>query len=303
MLDAENVIEVNTDLGPLLVEKDAELLTPTLLFTRIWEPELNHLMRRYLQEGMTVIDAGANIGYMSVLASQLVGESGRVFSVEADPSNIPILHANLDRLGKGNATVLPIAAWHEEAGLDLFSGDQGGAGSFVAAADSDEGLIRAAPLGDVVEGRVDFMKVDCEATDHLVVKGAAKLIDTNPDMLITVEFNPDFTGHTGFSPEGVLDVYRELGLSPFLISAEGVLEATTFEELATSGGSADESILYNFALCRGTPGPMRRKPKRKPLRWEVGRKFDSVLRLGGRMLDFVPEPIRPKIRRRDRLSR
>jgi FkbM family methyltransferase len=291
-------IEADTDLGPLLLQKDAVLLTPTVVAQGIWEPSMNRLMRRYLRPGMAVVDAGANIGYMSVLASQLVGEAGRVYSVEADPDNVPILQANLDRLGKGNATILPIAAWHEATILALFSAEQGRAGSFVSTSEVGEGRVTALPLGDVIEGRVDFMKVDCELTDHLVVRGASRLIDENPDLLITVEFNPNFTGHTGFSPEEILQVYRELGLSPFTIAEGGDLVPTTFERLASSGEGRDDSVLLDFALCRGDPQRLRREA----IKWKATRKFEALLEFGGDMLEYVPEQIRPKIRRRDRVS-
>ena len=298
LLAGGKAIEAATDLGPMLLERDAELLTPTVLVQGIWEPTMSLLMRRYLRPGMTVVDAGANIGYLSVLASQLVRETGRVFSVEADPGNVAILKANLDRLGKGNATVLPIAAWHEDATLNLVSGEQGGAGSFVVPVDDPkDGQVRAAPLGELIEDSVDFMKVDCEFTDHLVVKGAERLIDANPDMLITVEFSPDFTGHTGFNPEEVLGVYRELGLSPYLISPNGAFERTSFEQLAARHGAGGDLSLFDFALCRGEPSPLRRTP----LRWRAARGFDAVLRFGGNLLEHVPERIRPKILHRDRL--
>ncbi len=43
-----------------------------------YERELVHLMKRTLKSGMTVIDVGANIGYLSALAAGLVGNTGQV---------------------------------------------------------------------------------------------------------------------------------------------------------------------------------------------------------------------------------
>ena len=41
-----------------------------------------------------VIDAGANIGMFSIMASILVGKTGKVIAIEPDPENLKILKRN-----------------------------------------------------------------------------------------------------------------------------------------------------------------------------------------------------------------
>lgn len=53
---------------------------------------------RLLKAGDTVIDAGANAGLFTVMASSLVGESGRVIAVEPDPENIVTLKGALQSI-------------------------------------------------------------------------------------------------------------------------------------------------------------------------------------------------------------
>src|SRR6478609_5210120 len=117
-LDPARVIEADTQLGPLLVEKDAEVVTRSLLEVGYWDPSISGLMQRVLRPGMTFVDAGANIGWFSVLGSRLVGRQGRVFAVEPDQLNLQILRANLERHDCSNVTVLPIAAWSERTKID-----------------------------------------------------------------------------------------------------------------------------------------------------------------------------------------
>jgi FkbM family methyltransferase len=297
LLASGRAIEAETDIGVTLLERDAELVTPAVIQYGCWAPEMSELMRRYLRRGMTFADAGANIGYLSSLASQLVGPEGRVFSVEVDPANLPLLHANLAQLGERNATVIPFAAWHEEAELDLLPSRAGGAGTGVAeGVATGSGKVLGRPLGEMVDADVDFLKVDCEMTDHLVVKGARKLIERNPDMLITVEYHPATTGYSGYSPAEVLALYRDLGLKPYEISPEGDLTATSYEAITAGGAGAKEGDLYDIALCAGTPGKLRRRRRKAS---EGGYK-GAVLRTGGNLLEYLPERIRPKIRHRDR---
>src|ERR1700757_5463861 len=46
-----------------------------------WEPDLAAFLRRRLRPGDTFIDVGANVGYMSALASRLVGPHGAVVAI------------------------------------------------------------------------------------------------------------------------------------------------------------------------------------------------------------------------------
>jgi FkbM family methyltransferase len=295
----DRVIEFDTDVGTLWLERDAELMTPTVLEYGCWAPELTGLMRAAIRPGMTFLDAGANIGYFSVLGSKLVGPSGRVFCIEVDPRNIEILRANLWRNGCSNAEVLPVAAWSETTELNLGLNPSGGAGSSVGFATSDDGTVQAFRLDELIAGPVDYMKVDCESTDHMVVSGSRSLIDANPDITITVEFNPDHTSHTGHSPREILEMYRGLELTPYLIEPGGALVSTSFEELAGSGGG-DGQTIFDFALRR-RPLPFRLRRRRWLSGLRTGRY--RAVKAAGDMLDHVPERIRPRIRTRDRRAK
>jgi hypothetical protein len=146
---------------------------------------------------------------------------------------------------------------------------------------------------------VDFVKIDCEGTDHLVLRGATGLFERNPNMIATVEFTPDHATHTGHTSEQILDVYREMGLRPFTVSVGGYLRPTTYERLASSG-TEGRVLTFDFALS------MRGSRKVLLQYYLLGlprRIFERLLEFGGDLLEYVPERIRPRIRRRDRLPR
>jgi hypothetical protein len=52
-------------------------------------------LKEYLQSGDIVIDVGANIGSLTLAASDIVGESGKVYAVEANPKIFSYLRGNL----------------------------------------------------------------------------------------------------------------------------------------------------------------------------------------------------------------
>jgi FkbM family methyltransferase len=59
------------------------------------EIRLARFLMKNLKPGDTFCDVGAHFGYFSLLASQLVGETGRVFSFEASHTTFEILANNL----------------------------------------------------------------------------------------------------------------------------------------------------------------------------------------------------------------
>ncbi len=68
---------------------------------------------RLLKAGDTVIDTGANAEVLTVMASSLVGESGRVIAVEPDPENLAILKKNIAINSLKNVEVVGRALFSE----------------------------------------------------------------------------------------------------------------------------------------------------------------------------------------------
>ena len=79
------------------------------------EIRLARFLLQTLRPGDTFCDVGAHFGYFSLLASQLVGETGRVVAFEASGSTFGILEKNLRPCA--NATPLHRAASNEDKTL------------------------------------------------------------------------------------------------------------------------------------------------------------------------------------------
>jgi FkbM family methyltransferase len=301
-LDLERVVEAETVLGPLWVERRAEVLTRSLLKVGIWDSTISALMENVLEPGMTFVDAGANIGWFSVLGSRLVGPTGRVFSVEPDSLNLSILRANLERNDCSNATVVPAAAWSERTELDFARPPEEGAVARVGHDDGSGVRVPADRLDELITGPVDYVKVDCELSDHVVVQGTEGLLQSNPSILISVEFHPWHESHLGDKPSEILDEYRGMGLQPYEIIRKGI-RATTWDAIAAPKLPGDH-IAFDFVLSRLGPGELKARGliARKGLleRLSAHQAKDRLLRRGGDVLGHVPERVRPRIRHRDR---
>src|SRR5690348_5158838 len=58
------------------------------------EPELLYLLFHAVREGDFVVDAGANIGFFSLLLARVVGEKGSVLAIEPAAVNVAKLKTN-----------------------------------------------------------------------------------------------------------------------------------------------------------------------------------------------------------------
>ena len=74
------------------IDKGVEL---SLHETGTYEKGILDYLEKNLKKGDCFIDVGANIGVMSLFASQCVGDNGQVFSYEASHSTLQILEENI----------------------------------------------------------------------------------------------------------------------------------------------------------------------------------------------------------------
>lgn len=140
------------------------------------DPKVTWAVDRLAAPGDTVLDVGANLGLVSLLAAQRVGPKGRVLAFEPSPVVLPHLRATL-----AANPALPIrlheVALGEEPGtlaLRVPEGNAGG-GSLVAHPDLAGHAVPVRPLADVLseEGVADvaLMKLDVEGYEAPVLRG------------------------------------------------------------------------------------------------------------------------------------
>lgn len=146
----------------------------------IYDEDLSRLLQRISRApGGLMIDVGANYGYFSLLwcAGQ---PDNRVQAVEASPANLAPLRHNIVSNYLSERIVLHEWAASNEAGMvafDLGSTEETGWGGLALKETPQtvsvpaQRLDRAFPDEDV-----EFLKVDCEGADALVLEGAEALL-------------------------------------------------------------------------------------------------------------------------------
>ena len=126
-----------------------------IFYFGVWEPAITAFVRRSLSSGDRFVDVGANIGYYTCLASQLVGPSGRVYAIEASPTIYETLLENLDLNEVANAHTLNYAVFDRETTLSVFQQGEGNIGQTSVFQSEDNKLIakrvKALPLHKLID--------------------------------------------------------------------------------------------------------------------------------------------------------
>ncbi len=149
--------------------------------------------RRWCREGDTMIDVGANVGVFSLVASRAVGRDGAVVSIEANPTTVCELEANIARNQCTNVQVVD-AAVGEQAGivsLGMIDARQG-SGAVSVAGTVDVVTVVKTTLDDVLRssGQARLVKIDVEGFEPEVLTGAnATLSGTDAPQVVLVEVN------------------------------------------------------------------------------------------------------------------
>lgn len=148
------------------------------------------------KEAEVVLDVGAHVGRYSLRASRLVGSTGKVIAIEAEPSNFDALLYNLKLNQANNVIPLGLAAWDRETTLELYIEVSSTSHSLVRPQPGSI-KVKARPLDKVLEElgieKIDWLKVDVEGAEVEVLRGLEKTMSRNPNLKILVEVHSSDT--------------------------------------------------------------------------------------------------------------
>ena len=159
---------------------------------KIYESTLSEIIQSFLKPGMTFVDAGANNGYFSLMASKLVGPTGFVHSFEPSPRNLPRLIENVGLNSLNNISTHNVALGNADGFIDFYlSSNEDGCDSSVKLDHYEQKVsVKVTPLDNVLKGKiVDFVKIDVEGYELEVLQGCDRLIRDNQNIIISVEQN------------------------------------------------------------------------------------------------------------------
>ncbi len=196
---------------------------PSALSATLWVNPLDRqsdeeFFRRYLRLSDLVIDVGANIGSLSILASILVGEKGRVFAIEPHPKIFRCLLGNLALNRTKNVDAFNVVLGDAEGRIHL-SDDKSDDQNCVVREGGIEVPVRPLDGMPVVAQAISLLKIDVEGYEKFVLRGAAKTLEKT--QCIYFELWDPHCAKYGYTCSEVLDLLTESGFEIFQILPTG----------------------------------------------------------------------------------
>jgi FkbM family methyltransferase len=227
------------------------------------EPREVAWFRRLVRPGGVVIDVGANIGQYTLIAAQLAGPSGRVFSFEPDPVNAAALQRSIERNGFGDLIELLRVAVAGRSGEAAFEVQSDRTRSRLCAngpgVRPEATLVRTLALDNFVDerglDRLDFLKIDVEGADLDVLRGAERAL-RRLQPAVMVEYEPDWLRAYGERPEALPAFLERLGYRCRFVNSRGV-----FPRAPTMPGERGGNLICTPASTSDVKGRRAAAPR------------------------------------------
>jgi FkbM family methyltransferase len=203
-----------------------DFLQRSLLRYGEWEPTITRTVSTLLKEGDVFLDVGANVGYFSLLASRIVGETGLVYAVEPVPSTCRELLENLHRNNAGNVVCLSLAASETNGLVRLFLSSKGDLGKTSARSVGGRSVTAACcALDSIVDerrrGRIALVKIDVEGAELSVLHGMRGILTQRAQPYVICEVTDRFLRELGASARELIRFMQSLGFAAFRTPAMG----------------------------------------------------------------------------------
>lgn len=176
-----------------------------------FDPTVFEPLRRALGAGGTFLDVGANVGFYSMLALDVIGPSGTVHAFEIDDRPLRCLRKTISREGLGNVYLHETAVGHRDGTVGLNMHEDSGNSGVVETGGTRQ--VRMTKLDTWWRGsgvtNIQAMKLDIEGAELLALQGANELLGMERPVIVC-EADPDLQNRFGYGRKQLLHQLAEL---------------------------------------------------------------------------------------------
>jgi FkbM family methyltransferase len=174
-----------------------------------------YILGKILKPGQCFVDAGANIGLMSLYVAHKFKDTCKIYAYEPHPETTTILYENIKINGFKNITVMPFALGESIGETYIFDRkdiNRGGSSLVAPPTPGKKYPVSLTTLDTTIKQPqvISVLKIDVEGYELQVLKGAEKILKSeNPPMLI-IEYSA-MTGATGQNKDALYRFIMEMG--------------------------------------------------------------------------------------------
>lgn len=201
----------------------------SLYVTGIYDPNVAVVIDSLLPQKGVFIDVGANMGYLSMIASRAVGELGKVYALEPSKRDFLRLVDNINLNGltnvySHNLAVLDInkklemnIAGEERSALNTFGREF----SYKGTEKLGTEMVQAVTIDGFVDTedieKVDLIKLDIEGSELLALKGARDTVEKFRPVII-LGLNKESLAANGCNVEDLKKLLQELRYKAYVLA-------------------------------------------------------------------------------------
>jgi FkbM family methyltransferase len=191
-----------TKIGGYDIKLDLDESIQRTIFMGFFERDETIWVKHLVKPGNTFVDIGSNIGYYSFLASGIVGDTGKVFSIEPHWGSMQSFKGNIERCGIKNITPIQIGIGDCERKERLYECIDKLDGLKINSCSCSRGLptrgnqmreIAITTLDKLAEynhiDSIDFLKMDIEGMEVDAIKGMDRLLSEHRVNRMLIEIN------------------------------------------------------------------------------------------------------------------
>lgn len=155
-----------------LLGKRLYFSSPAELLHGLHEIFIENIYKQKFSHHPYIIDCGANIG-MSIIYLKNLAPDATVIAFEPDETNFDLLSKNINAFGLTDVIPYKQAVWDNNTVLNFLS--EGSMSSKIEKADTPNTIqVQAFRLKDLINKKVDFLKIDIEGAEYTVLKDIAE---------------------------------------------------------------------------------------------------------------------------------
>lgn len=222
---------VDGRIGEYTVSFDFKDQLQRQMYFGLYDPPETQLLYRLLQPGDIFLDVGANVGYYTLVASQIVGPDGQVHAFEPIAQNTAALRETITQNNISNILVNEVAVGATPGSLQLYVGDReignSGWASIVSSQKRTKGLtVEKISLDRYLQAReitqVQLVKLDIEGSELQALQGMESLLSGPDAPSLLCEVNPYLLGKLNLSPRVLTTYLDERGYLLFEVDRSAI---------------------------------------------------------------------------------
>lgn len=215
----DNTIKVKLDLSDWIQQQ--------IYFLRIYdsEKEATRFWKNLIQLRHIIIDGGANIGYYSLMASKIVGNTGEVYAFEPVSKNFNRLKENIELNNFTNIQIFKKALSDvNDIDVEIYVGDEKNWGmSSIYKHErfsSQMEIVKTITIDSFLQqnqvNKVDVIKLDIEGSELFAIRGMKKCLETHKPIVLT-EVNQEILNANGDKVSSIYDIFQEFNYFPYKV--------------------------------------------------------------------------------------